>query len=53
MEMGEITAAQQVEKLCRIWSERRERDIAVCIRYSVDERSDGKLLRLDGVEEFG
>lgn len=40
------------EKLCRIWSERRERDIAVRIYYEVQEAGGCRIYNLLRVEEL-
>ena len=49
--MTTYTPVHQVEKLTRIYSERRERHIAVLIRYQVGEQGGCKIFSVKGVDE--
>ena len=46
------TPVHEMEKLARIYSERRERQIAVLIRYCVDEQGGCKIFKLEEVDEL-
>jgi hypothetical protein len=46
------TLVQHSEKIFWIWSDRREREISVRIRYSVCEDDGCKLISLNGREEW-
>lgn len=43
---------QRLEKLTRIWSDAREKQIVVRIQYSVEQNDSGKIYHLAKVEEL-
>ena len=50
--MTERSPVQQLQKLARIWSERREKQIAVRIHYDLREENGCKIYSLSRIEEL-
>lgn len=49
--MSETNPVQQLQKICRIWSRRREEQIAVRISYGVREQNGCKIYSLNQIED--
>jgi len=47
-----MKTAQQLERIYRVWSERREDEIAVRIQFSVDEQGPTTVFTLGSREEW-
>ncbi|MFN3325074.1 MAG: hypothetical protein ACK5AZ_16385 [Bryobacteraceae bacterium] len=43
---------QKLEKLTRIWSEKKEKQIAVRVQYEVRDEGECKILMLNRIEEL-
>lgn len=50
--MTDTDPIRKLQKLSRIWSERKRRQIAVRIRYELHEQSGCKVYSLHKVEEL-
>jgi hypothetical protein len=50
--MIHLTPVDQREKLARVYSERRQREVLLHIRYTVQEQNGCKVYELQRVEEM-
>lgn len=48
----EDNSATQAEKICVVWSRRRERDITIRVRYGVREQDGCTVYTLNTVQEI-